>query len=57
MKNFWKNKNVFVTGINGFIGGNLSKLLLANGANVFGLIRDLNKDTFIYLLVFYLRKL
>tara|TARA_B110000858_G_scaffold16367_1_gene16485 strand:+ start:1608 stop:2630 length:1023 start_codon:yes stop_codon:yes gene_type:complete len=48
MKNFWKNKNVFVTGINGFIGGNLSKLLLANGANVFGLIRDLNKDTFIY---------
>ena len=48
MKNFWKNKNVFVTGINGFIGGNLSKLLLVNGANVFGLVRDLNKDSFIY---------
>ena len=40
MKKFWKNKNVFITGINGFIGGNLAKNLINHKANVFGLIRD-----------------
>ena len=34
MKDFWKNKNVFLTGINGFIGGNLAKVLIENGADV-----------------------
>ncbi len=47
-QNFWKNKNVFITGINGFIGGNLSKKLIENEANVFGLIRDGNRSTFIF---------
>ena len=37
---FWNGKNVFLTGINGFIGGNLAKSLIANGANVFGLLRN-----------------
>ena len=43
-KNNWKGKNVLVTGINGFIGGNLTKLLIEKGANVFGLIRNIDKN-------------
>ena len=45
---FWFGKNVLITGINGFIGGNLAKGLLENGANVFGLIRNAAHDTFLY---------
>lgn len=51
MKNkdkFWKNKKVFITGINGFVGGNLCKKLLYEGAIIHGLIRNQKKDTFIY---------
>ncbi len=48
MSKFWKNKNVFITGINGFIGGNLAKKLIKNHANVYGLIRDKKENTFIY---------
>lgn len=32
-----KGKNVFITGISGFIGSHLARYLLYNGANVFGL--------------------
>ena len=46
--NYWKGKNVFITGINGFIGGNLAKNLLSKGANVFGLIRNQSFKTFLY---------
>lgn len=46
--NYWKGKNVFITGINGFIGGNLAKKLLGDGANIFGLIRNQKKDTFLF---------
>ena len=35
-KNFWRDKNVFVTGHTGFKGGWLSLWLQAMGANVFG---------------------
>ena len=35
-KSYWQNKNVFITGINGFVGGNLAKKLLDVSANVFG---------------------
>jgi CDP-glucose 4,6-dehydratase len=45
--NNWSGKNVFITGINGFIGGNLCKKLIVEGANVFGLIRNISKDNFI----------
>ena len=45
---FWQGKNVFITGINGFIGGNLAKELLRKGANVFGLIRNHSLQTFLY---------
>lgn len=45
---YWLEKNVLVTGINGFIGGNLAKALIANGANVFGLIRNDDKKSQIF---------
>ncbi|TRZ96071.1 NAD-dependent epimerase/dehydratase family protein [bacterium] len=39
-KNFWKNKNVFVTGCTGLLGAWLVKYLVDKKANVVGLIRD-----------------
>jgi CDP-glucose 4,6-dehydratase len=39
-KNYWRNKNVFVTGCTGLLGSWLVKTLVENGANVIGLIRD-----------------
>ena len=36
-KNFWKNKNVLITGISGFVGSNLAKELIdyfKNDSNV-----------------------
>ena len=35
----WKDKNVLITGIGGFVGSYLGESLLENGANVYGLIR------------------
>ena len=45
---YWRGKNVLVTGINGFIGGNLTRVLIEKGANVFGLIRNIDKQTFLH---------
>jgi len=39
-EDFWKGKNVFVTGANGFIGSWLTKALVKKEANVVILIRD-----------------
>jgi len=39
--NFWKNRNVFITGCTGLLGSWLTKALVERGANVIGLIRDL----------------
>ena len=36
----WKNKNVLITGVNGFVGSNLSKKLLSLDANIFGTINN-----------------
>ena len=36
-KNFWKNKNVLITGNEGFLGSNLTKMLIPSGANIVGL--------------------
>ena len=47
-RKFWGNKNVFITGINGFVGGNLANILIRNGANVYGLMRNDNQKTFLY---------
>lgn len=38
--NFWRHKNVFVTGCTGFLGSWLTKALVDRGANVVGLVRD-----------------
>jgi len=39
-KNYWKNKNVFVTGCTGLLGSWMVKYLVEAEANVIGLIRD-----------------
>ncbi len=38
--NFWRDRNVFVTGCTGLLGSWLTEALVANGASVTGLIRD-----------------
>lgn len=40
MDKFWKNKRVFISGANGFLGSHLSVSLLKNGANVLGIIKE-----------------
>lgn len=47
-RGYWFGKNVLITGINGFIGGNLAKALVKQGANVYGLIRNARQDTFLF---------
>jgi CDP-glucose 4,6-dehydratase len=46
--NYWRGKNVLITGINGFIGGNLAKKLIQEDANVIGLVRNDNRSTFLH---------
>src|SRR4030042_203535 len=41
MKDFWKNRNVFVTGCTGLLGSHLTQVLVERKANVVGLVRDL----------------
>jgi CDP-glucose 4,6-dehydratase len=41
MINFWKNKNVFITGATGLLGSWLTKLMIDEGANVICLNRDI----------------
>tara|TARA_Y100000310_G_C20647712_1_gene797565 strand:- start:346 stop:1317 length:972 start_codon:yes stop_codon:yes gene_type:complete len=43
MTDFWKGKNVLVTGADGFIGSWVAKGLIDQGANVFTIVRDLKK--------------
>ena len=47
-KNFWENKKVLITGVNGFVGSNLSENLVQNNANVFGLIRNFEPNTYLF---------
>ena len=42
--NFWKKKNILITGISGFVGSNLAKNLSNNGANVVGLTKKKRKE-------------
>jgi CDP-glucose 4,6-dehydratase len=44
---YWKNKTVLLTGVNGFIGGNLSKKLISLGANVIGIANKGVKNKFL----------
>ena len=41
MKDFWKNRNVFITGCTGLLGSHLTQMLVESKANVVGLVRDL----------------
>src|SRR3989338_7071642 len=41
----WSNKNVFITGADGFIGGWVAKVLVERGANVVVLARDDKKES------------
>ena len=47
-KNFWENKNIFITGIAGFVGSNLAKNLEKCGANVIGITKSKRKDSLLY---------
>ncbi len=47
--NFWENKIVLVTGVNGFIGAHLAKELIKRKANVIGLVRDYNPYSNLFL--------
>ena len=42
---FWKNKKILITGINGFVGSNLAKQLISNGAKVYGITLDKKKKS------------
>lgn len=41
MTDFWKDRNVFVTGCTGILGSHLTQMLVERQANVVGLVRDL----------------
>ena len=47
-KKFWKNKTIFITGIAGFVGSNLAKNLVKNGANVIGLTQSQKIDSLFF---------
>ncbi|AOT72850.1 GDP-mannose 4,6-dehydratase [Geosporobacter ferrireducens] len=44
-KDYWLNRNVFVTGCTGFLGSYLVRELLQRGANITGLVRDFVTDS------------
>jgi len=41
----FKGRNVFITGINGFLGSVCAEKFLEGGAHVVGLVKDRNKKT------------
>ena len=45
--NNWRNKKVLISGVTGFVGGNLVSTLLNNGAEVFGIVRSHNPNCFL----------
>ena len=46
--NFWNSKKVLITGINGFVGGNIAKKLVNLGAEVCGLVRTRSNNSLIF---------
>ena len=46
--NFWKNKNILITGVAGFVGSNLAKDLVKNGAHVVGLTKNKKINSLLY---------
>jgi len=47
-KNFWRNKNILITGITGFVGSNLAKNLTAVGANVTGISKSQKIESLLF---------
>ena len=47
-KNFWANKNVLITGVNGFVGSNLARDLIKKKSNVIGLTKKRNIESLLY---------
>ena len=47
--NFWRDKKVFITGVAGFVGSNLAKNLIKNGAQVIGLTKNKKIKSLLYL--------
>ncbi len=45
---YWQGRKILITGINGFVGGNLAKALHTRGADIVGLIRNIRKDSYLY---------
>ena len=46
-KKFWNNKTILITGINGFVGGNLAKELINYGAKIIGITNKFKKNKFL----------
>ena len=46
----WRGVKVFITGINGFVGGNVAKKLVELGAEVYGMIRTKKQNSYKFLL-------
>ena len=46
--NFWYNKRILITGIDGFVGSNLAKKLVKLEAKVHGVIQKKNKKSLLY---------
>ncbi|MFH0820041.1 MAG: GDP-mannose 4,6-dehydratase [bacterium] len=47
-KNFWQDRNVFITGCGGFLGSWMVKYLVDAGANVTGVLRDIEPKSNLY---------
>ena len=47
--NFWSNRKVFITGIEGFVGSNLAKSLILKKAKVYGIRKDPKKESMLRL--------
>lgn len=45
ISNFWRDRNVFITGATGLLGGHLTTDLIARGANIIALTRDWRPET------------
>ena len=45
---YWNGLKVLITGVNGFVGGNIAKKLVELGAEVFGLVRTSKYNSFLY---------
>lgn len=42
----WKNKNVLITGMGGFLAPHIAKILLNSNANIVGCVHDLKRNSF-----------